>query len=103
VGKWYPRAAAVARQVDFDPTSRKLPRYGAIGTFGLQGGGLQLQTKELSPDASHAYGFVAGHIYNVRSDDVIRNGGGASGAHNDIAHAEVGHVFWEAILAAPDR
>jgi hypothetical protein len=46
------------------------------------------------------YGFKAGAVYNVNGNDYIRNGGGASGAHNDIAHPEVAHAYWEAILAA---
>ena len=32
---------------------------------------------------------------------MIKNGGGASGAHSDIAHPEVAHAFWSAVLAAP--
>ena len=31
--------------------------------------------------------------------EYIRNGGGASGAHSDIAHPEVAHAYWEAIIA----
>jgi hypothetical protein len=35
VGAWYPRAATPARQVDFGVTTT-LPKYGAIGTFGIR-------------------------------------------------------------------
>ncbi|KID83333.1 all2529-like protein, partial [Metarhizium majus ARSEF 297] len=33
--------------------------------------------------------------------EVIRNGSGLSGAHSDIAHPEVAHAFWAAVLAEP--
>ena len=102
VGKWYPRAASPARQVDFGG-GNALPKYGAIGTFGLQGAGLQLQQSDLATDIAHDYGFAPGHVYNLNSDGVIKTGGGSSGAHSDIAHVEVGHAFWEAVLATPDR
>ena len=103
VGKLYPTAAGAARQVDYGPSGKELPKYGAIGTYGLQGGGLAIEQGELSPDKAHDYGFAPGRIYNLRSDGIIRTGGGLSGAHSDIAHPELGHAFWEAVLAAPDR
>jgi hypothetical protein len=34
----------------------------------------------------------------VEASRVIKEGGGASGAHSDIAHPEVAHIFWEAAL-----
>ena len=100
VGSIYPLAARGARQVDYDATA--LPKYGAIGTFGLQGSGLTLEQRDIARDITHAYGFKPGCVYNLKSDDVIRTGGGLSGAHSDIAHPEVGHAFWEAVLATPD-
>ena len=101
VGTWYPRAAAPARQVDFDVTAQKLPKYGAIGTFGINGPGLNPEQAELSEDITFDYKLAAGHIYNLRGDKVIKTGGGFSGAHSDIAHPQVGHAFWEAVLATP--
>jgi hypothetical protein len=35
-------------------------------------------------------------IYNLDGTAYIRNGTGASGAHNDIANPEVAHAVWEA-------
>jgi hypothetical protein len=46
------------------------------------------------------YGFEAGRAYNLVSDEYIRYGNGPAGAHNDIAHAEVAHAYWQAIPAA---
>jgi len=99
VGKLYPMAAGAARQTDF--AGAALPKYGAIGTFGLQGAGVGAERREIASDLGHDYGFVPGHVYNVKCDSVIRAGGGLSGAHSDIAHPEVGHLFWGAVLAAP--
>jgi hypothetical protein len=87
--------------VDFGGGARELPKYGAIGTFGLQGAGLAIEPRDISRDVTKAYGFVPGRVYNLKSDEVIRTGGGLSGAHSDIAHPEVGHAFWEAVLATP--
>ena len=41
VGRFYPIAAGIARQVNFAPGDT-LPKYGGIGAFGLQGPGLTL-------------------------------------------------------------
>ena len=37
-----------------------------------------------------------------RGERVIKDGDGASGAHSDIAHPEVAHAFWAAVLASID-
>ena len=49
---------------------------------------------------SHSYDFRDAHIYNLDASRVIRNGSGPSGAHSDIAHPEVAHAFWAAILGS---
>ena len=95
VGRWYPLGAGAARQITFAPG--ELPRYGGVGTFGLQGPGLNL-VDGVMQDANLPYDFEAGRVYNLESSNVIRNGGGASGAHSDIAHPEVGHLIWAASL-----
>src|SRR5262245_31395534 len=104
VGMLYPKAAGLFRQSAYDttPASAPLPTYGAIGTFGLQGAGLNASTRVVTPDLGQDYKFVPEGLYNVNADSVIKAGGGLSGAHSDIAHPEIGHVFWEAVLATPD-
>jgi hypothetical protein len=96
VGRWYPLGAGAARQIDFAPG--ELPRYGGVGTFGLQGLGLDLVGLEMQ-GVDRPYDFQDGRVYNLESSNVIRNGGGAPGAHSDIAHPEVGHVIWSTALA----
>jgi hypothetical protein len=102
VGKLYPAAAGVAGQVAFDPRRDEFPTYGAAGTFGVQGAGTGAHVLVLEEgNVAGPLGLQPGTIYNVVGDAVIKTGGGASGAHSDIDHPEVGHLFWSAILAAP--
>jgi hypothetical protein len=93
VGELYPCAAGVARQVVFAPS--ELPKYGAVGAFGIRGPGPDVLDLEMLP-ASGTYKFAPGKIYNLESSRYIREGGGLSGAHSDIAHAEVAHAVWQA-------
>lgn len=102
VGSLYPVAAGAARQVAFDTSTAKLPTYGALGTHGASGVGVDAKSLALAlGDVTSDYKLAPGKVYNVDGDAVIRKGGGASGAHSDIAHAELGHLFWNAVLAAP--
>jgi hypothetical protein len=92
VGRWYPLAAGAARQVSYAPG--ELPRYGAVGTFGLRGLDSGVVDLEMLP-ADALYGFKPGTIYNIESSGIIREGGGFAGAHSDFARPEVAHAVWE--------
>ncbi len=96
VGRLYPLAAGVAGQVAM--AQGELPKYGAVGTWGLQGEGVAQDAIELT-SASQALPFAAGKIYNIECSGIIKNGGGMAGAHNDISHPELGHAFWVAAMA----
>ena len=98
VGSLYPVAAGIARQLEYD-LSGPLPKYGGVGTFGLRGGGLEIEDLSVGA-ADAAYNFRSGRIYNVNCDHVIREGGPPSGAHSDIARPEVGHLVWAAALGS---
>jgi hypothetical protein len=93
VGRWYPWAAGAARQVDL--AAGDLPKYGAVGSFGAQGPGLDPVDLDLLGTGAD-YGFEPGKLYNLQAGRVIRLGGGFSGAHSDIAHPEVAHAVWQA-------
>jgi hypothetical protein len=95
VGNLYPLAAGVARQIAFAPG--ELPKYGAVGTFGIRGPGLEIVDIEML-DCHDEYSFDRGKIYNIESSQFIRNGGGVSGAHSDIANPEVAHAIWQAAM-----
>jgi pimeloyl-ACP methyl ester carboxylesterase len=96
VGVFYPLGARARHQVGYVPD--QLPVYGGVGTFGIQGAGLQITDETLGP-AGDPYDFRAELVYNLDSDDVIAKGGGASGAHSDICHPEVAHAVWQAVTA----
>jgi hypothetical protein len=94
VGFFYPLAAGLKRQVDF---AVDFPKYGAVGAFGLQGldeiaEGLPMGKKD------HQYNFKAGRIYNLESSDIIKEKALVVGAHSDIAHPEVAHAWWQAVI-----
>ena len=93
VGRLYPIAAGIALQVAFP--AGHFPKYGGLGSFGVQGPGLVLEDLTIA-DASHEYRFAPKRIYNLECTGVIKDGTGASGAHSDIAKPEVAHAMWEA-------
>jgi hypothetical protein len=96
VGTFFPLGAKAGRDRLLGPDD--LPEYGGIGAFGVQGASPVVDMPILRADAS--YGLAAGTIYNVEASTVICHGGGAAGAHSDIAHPEVAHIFWQAALTA---
>lgn len=95
VGKIYPLAAGLAGAAPYDDLAP--PKYGALGAFGARGEGVEC-TELTIKDMQHAYAFKPQTLYNLECSNVIKNGAGLSGAHNDIAHAQLGHVVWEAVL-----
>jgi hypothetical protein len=95
VGRLYPIAAGIARQVDFAPG--EFPTYGGLGTFGARG--LKAGVEDRSMLAAEGkYDFKPGTIYNLESSKFIAKGDGASGAHSDIDGLEVAHALWQAAL-----
>ena len=99
VGHFYPLGAGMARQTHMAPGA--FPNYGGLGSFGIQGAGLTLHDLPIE-SPSHRYDFQGnGHVYNLECSTVIKDGGGASGAHSDIAKPEVAHAMWEAVKTAP--
>ena len=97
-GKWYPLGAGVARQVSFAAPG-ETPKYGAVGTHGIRGPGTNATDLSLLP-ATADYKFAAGAAYNLECSEIIREGSGRGGAHNDICHPAVAHAVWQAAIAA---
>jgi hypothetical protein len=97
VGFWYPKAAGVAGQVAYTTDLGELPKYGGVGTFGLQGPSVPVESMNMLP-ADGTYAFQPGKIYNINAEKYIKTGDVFSGAHSDIAHPEVAHAIWEAVL-----
>ena len=97
VGVFYPIGSRLGGPEDFAPG--QLPRYGAVGAFGIQGPGVDI-VELVMPGEGADYGFEPGRIYNLEASAVINEGGGVVGAHNDIAKPAVAQAFWQAVTAA---
>ncbi|MEO8564372.1 MAG: hypothetical protein ABI601_20020 [bacterium] len=93
VGKLYPPAADLDDEVIL---AADLPKYGGVGTFGAQGLGAGATDGPMKA-ADQPYAFKANGVYNLEASEIIKNGGGFSGAHSDIAHPEVAHAMWQAV------
>lgn len=97
VGRFYPLAsAAVLASASFDPEEDELPKYGGIGSFGMQG--LPHLMDQVMLPETQPYKFAPGKIYNLEASQFIAKGGGASGAHSDIDGPEVAHALWQAAI-----
>jgi hypothetical protein len=96
VGTFFPLGAKLGDDLLL---GEELPEFGGVGAFGLQGAGTDTTHDAIVLNANADYGFEAGRIYNVDASSVICSGGGPSGAHSDIAHPEIAHLFWQAALA----
>ena len=98
VGRFYPMGARVKQQLVLG--NEEYPEYGGIGTFGIQGAS---EVEDLAMGkVTYAYAFRPLRVYNLEASAFIKDGDGASGAHSDIAHPEVAHAFWAAVLAGID-
>jgi hypothetical protein len=95
VGVLYPTAVGLVREADFANT---LPKYGAIGAFGIQGRTGVVDRPML--DVTGEYNFQPGTITNLEASTFIARGGGASGAHSDIDGPQVAHAMWQAALVS---
>lgn len=91
VGNWYPLASRVSRSVAFE-TPGEYPKYGGIGSFGIQGPGIQIKDTPMLAIAD-AYDLGAGAVTNVDASQVIRH-------HSDITRQQVAHLVWSAIAGA---
>jgi hypothetical protein len=99
VGQLYPLASRLHGGTSF-AAGAGFPEFGAIGAYGLQGLGDQLRNDISMLPADGTYGFKPQKVYNLESSSYIYKGDGASGAHSDIAGAEVAHAIWEAAFAS---
>ena len=97
----YAVSAGLAGQQDYAPGQDQLPRYGGIGMFGIQGPGIAIEQRPMLP-ADGDYDFLGARVYNLDANDVITQGGGLAGAHNDFTKPPVAHAFWQAIAACGD-
>ncbi len=90
VGLAYPAAVGLVGEVDFRPNA-PLPKFGGVGTFGIQGNSIT-ESREML-DQRGAYGFQPGRVYNLNGSQFI-------GGHSAIDGPEVAHMQWQAARAA---
>jgi hypothetical protein len=96
VCRLYPAASFAGRDVVFAPG--ELPKYGALGAFGAQGNGVDAVALEMLA-SDQPYEFERGKVYNLDGSRYIAEMESlGAGAHNDIAHPEVAHAMWSAVL-----
>ena len=92
----YPRACNVRGDVVFAPG--EFPKYGALGAFGVRGPGVDAVDLKML-DSNQPYHFEHGKIYNIESSQYIaKMESFGAGAHNDIAHPQIAHAMWSALL-----
>ena len=92
----YRKACFVRGDVAFAPG--EFPKYGALGAFGARGPGVEAVDLKML-DWNQPYDFERGKIYNIESSQYIAEMQSlGSGAHNDIAHPQVSHAMWSAVL-----
>jgi len=103
VGTMYPPAAGIASQIQFVPG--ELPKYGALGTYGIQGPGIEIVEMDML-HSDGVYSFEASKIYNLESSNFIRKtekDSWGTGAHNNIYNPEVAHAVWLAALGVSKK
>ncbi|GAA2014167.1 hypothetical protein [Microbacterium ulmi] len=96
VGKYYPLAVGIAGQYLL---ADELPKYGGIGTWGIQGLTDAVELPPLEHGARADDAFAAATVHNIDASEVISRLDGASGAHNDLAHPELVQLAWNAARA----
>jgi len=97
VGVFYPLASRLRGAASF---AAGLPEFGAIGAYGAQGLGEPIQKDMAMLPSAGAYRFERSKVYNLEASQYICHGGGAVGAHSDIAGPEVAHAIWEAAFTS---
>lgn len=88
IGIAFPAAVGLIGEVDF---AAKLPKFGGIGAWGIQG------TPNVEPkdmlDERGEYHFEPGRIYNLNGSRFIAD-------HSAIDGPQVAHMLWQAVGAA---
>ena len=97
VGVLYPWASRIHGSPSF---AGNLPKFGAIGAFGIQGLPDDIRSESEMLDAKTAYQFEKKKIYNLNGSKYISHMEPISGAHSDIAGPEVAHAIWASALAS---
>jgi hypothetical protein len=93
VGIAFPAAVGVIGEVEF-AAEAILPKFGGVGTWGIQGTSIAEPRTML--DAKGSYGFQKSRIYNVDGSKFIPG-------HSGIDGPEVAHLQWQVVQTAEAR
>jgi hypothetical protein len=85
VGTAYPAAVGLVNEFDF---GTELPKFGGVGTWGVQG--TSVAEKRTMLDTGD-YGFAPGRVYNIDGSRFISG-------HSAIDGPEVARMHWQAVL-----
>ena len=88
VGIAFPAAVGLVGEVDF---AAKLPKFGGIGAWGIQGTAIAEARDML--DERGEYRFEPGRVYNLNSSRFIAD-------HSAIDGPQVAHTLWQVVGAA---
>jgi len=88
VGFAFPAAVGLVNEVDF---AASLPKFGGIGSWGIQGTTLAESQDML--DERGEYQFKPGRVYNLNGSRFIPD-------HSGIDGPQVAHTLWQAVIAA---
>ncbi len=93
VGLAYPAAVGVVDEADFAAAaaSPQFPKFGGVGTFGVQGTAMLADKPKSMLDQRGTYGFERGRVYNLDGSSFIPS-------HTGIDGPEVAHAIWQAAL-----
>ena len=93
VGVAYPAAVGLVDEVDF-AAAPKLPKFGGVGAWGIQG--TSVADSLVMLEATGKYDFQPGRVYNVDGSRFIPS-------HSGIDNPQVAHALWQAAAAATGR
>ncbi len=90
VGFAYPAAVWVVNEADF-AAAPQFPKFGGVGSFGIQGTSKPVAETKAMLDENGSYGFEAGHVYNLDGSMYIPS-------HTGIDGPQVAHAIWQAAV-----
>lgn len=97
VGRFYPLAVTASGEYLLGD---HLPKFGGVGTFGIQGVPNAVELAPLRRGASSTdVVFTPGVVHNIDAQQVIAKREGVIGAHSDLAHPELVRLAWR--MASP--
>ncbi|TDV40970.1 alpha/beta hydrolase [Actinophytocola oryzae] len=97
--RWFYRMAATTSRDYRLARPKRLPRYGAVGTYGLAGLDAGVARHLTVERGRLRYGVEGGRVYRADASAVVTGGGfSVQGGHSDLVHPELAGLVWEAAM-----